>query len=131
MGHPPKAIKYITCRVMSFRPWQASCGPLRGLSCLYSAISLIFSIASMSPASSFHLLHCSMPYCCIFFLHSLLILHFPHSLLITLLHLLTFFLNFYPSLCTFSASWCMPVICEQRATEQRNTLQCHDPETPH
>lgn len=44
MGHPPKAMKYITCRVMSFRPWQASCGPLRGLSRLHSPISPSFSL---------------------------------------------------------------------------------------
>lgn len=36
MGHPSKAMKYITCRVMSFRPWQASCVLLRGLSRLHS-----------------------------------------------------------------------------------------------
>lgn len=39
--HPPRAVKYITCRVMSFRPWQASNGPLRGLSCLHGGIALI------------------------------------------------------------------------------------------
>lgn len=52
--HPPRAVKYITCRVMSFRPWQASNGPLRGLSCLHGGIALIPSIPIMScPASSF------------------------------------------------------------------------------
>lgn len=40
MRHPPKAMKNITCRVMSFRPWQASCVPLRGLSRLHSPFSL-------------------------------------------------------------------------------------------
>lgn len=52
MGHPPKAMKYITCRVMSFRPWQASCSPLRGLACLHSSISVILSIPCLSPSAS-------------------------------------------------------------------------------
>lgn len=52
--HTPRAVKYITCRVMSFRPWQASNGPLRGLSCLHGGIALIPSIPIMScPASPF------------------------------------------------------------------------------
>lgn len=50
----PGAVKYITCRVMSFRPWQSSVGPLRGLSCLRGGIALILSIPTMTrPASPF------------------------------------------------------------------------------
>lgn len=40
MGHPPKAMKYITCGVMPFRPWHAFCGPLVRLSCHHRGISL-------------------------------------------------------------------------------------------
>lgn len=32
MGHPPKAMKYITCGVIPFRPWHAFCDPLVRLS---------------------------------------------------------------------------------------------------
>lgn len=55
LGAPhPGAVKYITCRVMSFRPWQSSVGPLRGLSCLRGGIALILSIPTMTrPASPF------------------------------------------------------------------------------
>lgn len=50
----PGAVKYITCRVMSFRPWQSSVGPLWGLSRLRGGIALILSIPTMTfPASSF------------------------------------------------------------------------------
>lgn len=49
MRHPPKAMKYITCRLMSFRPWQASRGPLGGLSRCHGGISLIPTIPAMSP----------------------------------------------------------------------------------
>lgn len=98
MGHPPKAMKYITCRVMSFRPWQASCGPLRGLSRLHSGISLILSIPSMSPpASPFHLLRCRMPHSCILFLRSPPILRF-RLFPFALLPLLSFILISHPSL---------------------------------
>lgn len=50
MGHPPKAMKYITCGVMPFRPWHAFCGPLVKLSCHHSGISLLPSIPSTSPS---------------------------------------------------------------------------------
>lgn len=111
-GHPPKAMKYITCRVMSFRPWQASCVPLRGLSRLHSAISLILSIPSMSPLPLLFI--CSIAACHIvefsFFSLFLFSIFFSRSLslslLITLPGLPPFILIVYPSLCTFSASWC-------------------------
>lgn len=61
MGHPPKAMKYITCGVMPFRPWHAFCGPLVRLSCHHRGISFSFlpSFHSLyvSIASSPHLFH--------------------------------------------------------------------------
>lgn len=94
MGHPPKAMKYITCRVMSFRPWQASCVPLRGLSRLHSAISLILSIPPMFPLPLLFI--CSIAACHIvefsFFSLFLFSISFSLSLLITLLGLPPFIL---------------------------------------
>lgn len=121
MGHPPKAMKYITCRVMPFRPWHALCGPLVRLSCHHSGISLLPSIPSMSP--SLLLLICStrlpqfQPFG--FGLYCPLFSSLPS-----------------PSLCNClysspSLSPCMVVICNQHARECRGTLRCHDPETPH
>lgn len=130
MGHPPKAINYIMCGVMSFRPWQASCGPLKGLSRLRSTISPSSSLFLLCLP---HVLCCSVPHCRIPFLHPVPILRFPrppssrHSSSSPPFHALIF----CPSLCASSASWCMAVICDRRATEQRGTLQRHDPETPH
>lgn len=37
MGPPPKAMKYITCGVIPFRPWHASWGPLVRLSAAAAA----------------------------------------------------------------------------------------------
>lgn len=133
MGLPPKAMKYITCRVMSFRPWQASCGPLRGLSRLHSGISLS---SSLFPLCLLCLFFSSAPLLHAILLYSLSSLS-SHSLFPSFSsHHSSYSPRFHPnllplSLFTSSASWCMPVICDQPATERRNTLQCHDPETPH
>lgn len=102
--YPPKAVKYITCRVMSFRPWQASCVPLGGLSRLHSPIALILSPLSTSPSLSFHLLHCCLPHCCVLFLHSVPIFYFTLPLLSSLFVIsLLFILIVSPSLDASSA----------------------------
>lgn len=56
MGPPPKTMKYITCRVMPFRPWHAFCGPRVRLSPHHSGISLLPSIPSTSPSLLLHLI---------------------------------------------------------------------------
>lgn len=102
-GHPPKAMEYITCRVMSFRPWQASSPTHVRVSRLHEAIIL-------SPLlSSFHRFHFPT-------LHSLL--HF------TLFSLPSFpcILIVYPFLFTSFASWCMPVSCDQSITTHFNAV---------
>lgn len=129
--HSPRAVKYITCRVMSFRPWQASNGPLRGLSCLRGGIALIPSIPIMScPASPFISSIFFLPVCqsLVTFYSSVFISVSPlsHPLPPLLPSLIS-----YPSVLTSFAPWRMVVICDQHATECRNSLQCHDPETPH
>lgn len=41
MGHPPKAMKYITCGVIPFRPWHAFCSPLVRLATTAASLSFI------------------------------------------------------------------------------------------
>ncbi|CAB1417127.1 unnamed protein product [Pleuronectes platessa] len=83
---------------------------------------------------SFNLPYCRMPHGRILFLSFPPILRFHPSPPIQFLSASSpsFHPNLLPlSVGTSSASWCLPVICDQRATERCGTLQCHDPETPH
>lgn len=124
MGHPPKAMKYITCGVMPFRPWHAFCGPLVRLSCHHRGISLSFlpSIPSTSPSLLLLISSTRLPQ-----LHSFGFgLHCP-------------LFSSLPSLPCVVVYTPLPrspppptvVIRDRRARECRGTLRCHDPETPH
>lgn len=125
----PGAVKYITCRVMSFRPWQSSVGPLWGLSCLRGCIALILSIPTMTlPASSFiSSIFISSPQCV--HLRRLSIPQFSHPLHFSSSpcspNLPPFCFNFLASRCTAA------VICDQHATKRHSSVRCRDPETPH
>lgn len=57
MGHPPKAMKYITCGVIPFRPWHAFCGPLVRLATTAASLSPSFISLYISIASSPHLFY--------------------------------------------------------------------------
>lgn len=126
----PGAVKYITCRVMSFRPWQSSVGPLRGLSCLRGGIALILSIPTMTrPASPFISSIFRSPRSASVFGDFLFrSFHPPPRIRLPPLALLIF----QPSVLTSFASRCTAaVICDQHATKRRSSVRCHDPETPH
>lgn len=118
MRHPPKAMKYITCRVMSFRPWQASSVPLRGLSRLHSPFSLTLDA---SPALSFHLLRRLMPHCCFAILHSFPVLFysFHHYSYSPSFHYDRFPLSQYIFLLLVHA-----VICDQTSVAQSTAKRC-------
>lgn len=125
-GHTPKAMKYITCRVMSFRPWQAPCSPLRGLSRLRSVISLMLSVHSPSFFSS------SVPLLSATFLYppsySALCSSFPSVSSHYSFHLLVFVIFFASA---SSVSWCMDITYDLHVMERHDTLQHHEPEIPH
>lgn len=107
---------------MSFRPWQASCVPLGGLSRLHSAISLILSIPSMSPLPLLFIYSNAACHIVIFFPQSVPILHFPLSLSLCITLLLLSFQLSHPSPRTSSASWCMP--SSATSVPQRATTHC-------
>lgn len=132
----PGAVKYITCRVMSFRPWQSGVGPLRGLSCLRGGIALILSIPTMTrPASPFISSIFLSPRSASVF-GDFLFRSFhppPPSPPLPRIRLPPLaLLIFQPSVLTSFASRCTAaVICDQHATKRHSSVRCHDPETPH
>lgn len=108
---------------MSFRPWRASCGPLRGLSSLHSAIFLILSISSTSPQPLLFIYSTAAHCIAVFSLfpsYPFLFLRLPLTLSLLIIFVLSFLSS--PSSTTFSAHSLPPAACPTAATRHCSAM---------